>query len=328
MAQEDTLVVAVSAVTGALGAALVAQIAKLNKQRSPSQPLLYARGLTRDSTSPQAQELLQQYSKILTLVEVDYDSPKSIRRALKGCQAFFLKCPIPLTQTKVYYERMIDCAIQVKIPHIVYASHVACEKEHTIPHWTRARHTEGYLAIRQDETHPAFTYQVLRFAHLNEYLLMPPQAPDNGWIAYPWQPSIRIHTASAKDGARVACKLILNPTSLKSGAILNLVTDYKNPHEMAQFITLATGIPVQAYKGPASVVTMGQLMGYHNRTIAAMGEYIEAEWTPEIVKPTRTNLQEFLNDELKEEPLETLEAFVNRAFAKPEEKEAQPNQDI
>ena len=170
------------------------------------------------------------------------------------------------------------------------------------------------MAIRQDETHPAFSYHTLRFSHLNDYLLTPPQAPSDGWIAYPWQPSIRVHTASAKDGARVVCKLVSQPDAYKNGTTLNVVTEYKNPHEMAQFITLATGTPIQAYKGPASLVTLGQLTGYFSRTMAAMGEYMEQHWTKDSIQQTKTDLQDFLKEELEEEPLETLESFVNRNF--------------
>lgn len=309
----EVLLVAVCAVTGVLGCAILEQVERINAQND--HPQIHVRGLTRDPDSPQAQELSTKYAGHLTLVQVDYDSPKSVRKALKGCQAMLLKLPIPMTQTNTYYERLINCAIQVEVSHIIYASHVACEQDQTsVPHWNSARHTEGYLAIRQDEVHPKISYHVLRFAHLNEYLLVPPQAPVDGWIAYPWQPGIRVHTASAKDGARVACKLFFQPAALKNGTIINVVTEYKNPHEMAQYIALATGSTTQAYKGPASLVTLGQLTGYRNRSMAALGEFMERQWTKDSVKATKTTLQAFLKEELEEEPLETLEAFVNRKF--------------
>lgn len=224
-----------------------------------------------------------------------------------------------MTQTKMY-ERIIDCAANVGVKHIIYSSVVECDqdKDHGIPHWDCARHTEGYLAIRQDETKNAFTYHILRYAHVNDNLLPGNHhAPsEDGWIAYPYHPSIRMHTASARDGARVACKLFCQPNSLKNGAVMNMITDFRNPHEMAQFITLATGKPVQAFKGPATLLVAGHLLGYEKKSIVTMGEYIEKKWTKDYVKSLKFKMEDFLREEIEREgePLETLEAFVNRSF--------------
>ena len=256
-------------------------------------------------------------SNLLDLQQVDYSSSISLREALTGANALYLNCTVTMYQDNNLYKRIIDAAIRVGVQHIVYSSIVGCDKEpqHGIPHWDGARHIEAYLAIRHDETRQAFRYHIIRYApHCNEHLLTHYAPSDDGWIAYPWHPSIRVHTASARDGARVVCKLFCQPESLKNGAIMNMITDFRNPHEMAQYITLATEKPVQAYKGPASLVTMGHLMGYESKSIVAMGDYIEHNWTKDFGKPLKYCVKEFLEDEIQKEPLETVEAFVNRVF--------------
>lgn len=334
MAEEaPAIIVAVCTVTGTQGCAIVDRFKSLNKRRQQEGlPIVQVRGLTRDGTSIKAKALLDDDShSFLTLVNVNYASPKSLRKALTGATGLYLNCTILMNHAKLY-EPMIDAAIRVGVKHIVYSGSVEVEQKkpqhdqhHAIAHWDAARHTESYLAIRQDEesrTRP-FKYHTLRYAHINETLQSPDhqhyhQDPvEEGWIAYSWQPSVRIHTASAKDGARVACKLFCDPKSLRNGAAMNIVTDYRNPHEIAQFLTLATGKPIQAYKGPAKLLlTTGSLIGsYENQFMVTMGEYVEQHWTKDSVKSLKNTIEKYLADEIKEEPLETVEAFVNRIYA-------------
>ena len=335
MAEEaPAIIVAVCTVTGTQGRAIVERFQSLNQRRQQEGlPIVQVRGLTRDAMSIKAKAMLKDDTKsFLTLVDVNYASPKSLRKALMGATGLYLNCTILMNQAKLY-ETIIDAAIRVGVKHIVYSGSVEIEQakpqqdqHHAIAHWDAARHTESYLAIRQDEesrTRP-FVYHTLRYAHVNETLQSPDhqhyhQDPvEEGWIAYPWHPSVRIHTASAKDGARVACKLFCHPKSLRNGAAMNIVTDYRNPHEIAQFITLATGKPVQAYKGPAKLLllTAGSLIGsYENQFMVTMGEYVEHHWTQDSVKPLKNTMEKYLADEIKEEPLESVEAFVNRTFA-------------
>jgi nucleoside-diphosphate-sugar epimerase len=323
----DVIVIAICTVTGTHGHALVERLAKVNELRqAQGQPLLQVRGLTRDPSSAKAQALLAAaaYSNV-SLVQVDYGSRKSLRRALKGSQGLYLHCSLAMTgQYHKVYERIIDCAIQVGVRHIVYASHMACDRhnDHPVPpQWEEARHTEAYLAIRQDEesAKQSFTYHILRYPPLlHDHVLQLPH--DDSWIAFAWHPSVRVHTVSAVDGARVAWKLLEHhPTTLlKNGAVINIMTDYKSPHEIAQTITLRrnTTQRLQAYKGPASLVTMGALLGNENKRILAMGEYIEQHWSQDHGKqPTKYCLQDVLKEELEAEPLETLDAFVERVFS-------------
>lgn len=58
--------------------------------------------------------------------------------------------------------------------------------------------------------------------------------PDgDGWMPFPWDPSVRVHTASVRDGARAACKLFLDPSSLPPGGMIDVTTDFRSPDEMA-----------------------------------------------------------------------------------------------
>jgi hypothetical protein len=134
-------------------------------------------------------------------------------------------------------------------------------------------------------------------------------------IYVPWDPSVPVHTASVKDGARVACKLFLDPSLLPHGHKLDVVTDFCSPHNMAAAVSLASGgTTVEAYKGPWILLNVFSRLAYDVESITTMGKFFETHWTKDIV-PEPDKIREVLRDEIAAgEPLETVEAFCQRHF--------------
>ena len=86
--QQEKRIVAVCTVTGNQGREIVKRFGQFNQENSTKKKV-QVRGLTRDTTSVKAQELQELAAKandndLLELVEVDYTSSKSLRKALKG----------------------------------------------------------------------------------------------------------------------------------------------------------------------------------------------------------------------------------------------------
>ncbi|CAB9529932.1 expressed unknown protein (Partial), partial [Seminavis robusta] len=194
---------------------------------------------------------------------------------------------------------------------------------------------------RQDETKLAFDYHVLRLApHFNDTLQLKynasTSASDNNgvtWIAYPWPPSIRTPTVSAKDVARIAVALLLQPDRLPNGAVVPVATDYANPHEMAQYMTLAIANANDTNKD-TSIIQAHQpillkphaMLSYEQQCLVAMGDYlaqqqsqlgiVKDDWGKKQTKH-KYKLQDILlqqQSQDNEEPLETVQAFVQRVF--------------
>lgn len=91
----DNIHVAVCCVTGAEGREIVERFQKVNALRQEmGEPLMHVRGFTRDSNSVYAKDLQEQYPDILTMVDVQYESSRSLRKNLTGmyCTACFRKC--------------------------------------------------------------------------------------------------------------------------------------------------------------------------------------------------------------------------------------------
>ncbi|KAL3928664.1 MAG: hypothetical protein SGARI_004970 [Bacillariaceae sp.] len=155
---------------------------------------------------------------------------------------------------------------------------------------------------------------MVRYAHCNENM-QSFFAPKKGWMAFPWDPSVEIHTASVRDGARVACKMFCEPDLLDYGEAIDIVSDFMSPNKMAEYITNTTGTTTKAYKGPWIFIKFGHWFGYEASSILTMGKRIETHWKKEgYLTPLKHDITEFLADEIKEEPLETVEAFVERSF--------------
>lgn len=68
-------------------------------------------------------------------------------------------------------------------------------------------------------------------------------------------------------------------------------------------------------RGPWIFVTFGQFFGWNANSIITMARFIESD---EHTKDSAslTQMQEFLSEECKEEPLETFETFALRNFAR------------
>ena len=108
-------------------------------------------------------------------------------------------------------------------------------------------------------------------------------------MAFPWDPSVPVHTASVRDGARVVGKLFQDPTLLPSGATLDVVTDFSSPNDMAQAITMAGSntLQIQAYKGPWIFLKVIRWLAYEPNSIVIMGNFIETNWNMDIIPQTR-----------------------------------------
>lgn len=132
-------------------------------------------------------------------------------------------------------------------------------------------------------------------------------------MAFPWDPKVQIHTASARDCARAACKILAKPDCLENGDYIDIISECLTPAGMAEAVGKAMGEPITAYKGPWIFLWFGHYFGFEASSILTMGQFIEKNWNKDFIKRS-DRLSEFLDEEIKEEPLETVEAFAERNF--------------
>jgi NmrA-like family len=326
---KPVLTVAVCTVTGNQGREIAQRFHKMNQAASAGNQKYHVRGLTRDKTSKRAAKLVEKTGpQTLSLVDVDYWSKESLRAALKGADALYINSTMSKDEAK-QYEQIIDVAVdEVGIQHLIYSSTVECQKDHGVPHWETSQHTEMYLQQKYQEckgTAKQFGYHLVRFSNCNENMLTY-FAPKNGYMAFPYDPSVGGHTASVKDGARVACRLFAQPNSLPMDGtgIVNVATEYRTANDWAAAVTKAKAgetdcfgkakKPIRAYKGPWIFVKFGHNFGWEPSSILTMGAYLEKYWSESYIS-TGTSIHEYLKEEIQAgEPLETIEEFATRHF--------------
>jgi hypothetical protein len=256
------VVVVVCNVTGRQGRAIVARFQELRARQKSIRVTI--RGLTRNKNSQKAKRLLEglQNKDLLKLYDVDYDDASSFTQAFESADALLLNVIMSKEESQ-QYRNILTAALAAKtIRHVIYSSNTECQLDHGIPHWETSWKTEQYLE-KLASYHPELTYHVLRYAHCNDNLLSFYRPGLNDTTIYvPWDPSVPVHTASVKDGARVACKLFLDPSLLPHGHKLDVVTDFCSPHNMAAAVSLASGgTTVEAYKGPWLLLNVSRPTG-------------------------------------------------------------------
>ena len=105
-------------------------------------------------------------------------------------------------------------------------------------------------------------------------------------------------------------KLFVDP-SLGPQSI-DAVTEVTTANDIAHALTLATNTTITATKGPWVLLKFGKLFGWQAKSILQMSKYIDGG-----LDGYNVNLHDvryFLMDELKDEPLETIEKFALRHY--------------
>ena len=218
------------------------------------------------------------------------------------------------------YVSILEAAMKAKaqganLRHIIYSSSSECQRrDHMVPHWETSWHTEQHLKqLSEDQD---VNIHFVRYAHCNENLLAFYAPSKSGWMAFPWDVSVSVHTASVQDGARVVCKLFLDPKIMPNGDSIDIVTDFASPEEMAKAVSKVQGRQVQAFKGPWILLNVVSRLVFEPNSIVRMGEYIEQNWSRDFLQDTN-KIHELLKDEVeKGEPLESLSSFCERCFTK------------
>lgn len=311
--------VAICAATGNQGLEIIKRFREINKDRIyGADKEFHIKALTRNASSDAAVNLSQSTPN-LTVVETVYSSRESLENALRDVDALFLN--YALVQNEAEIEKIIiDAAIDSGVKHIVYSTTAACEKDHGVPHWESSRKTNEYLreclAAKRKEgcTDEDFRFHLLQLAHFNENILPGSYfPPKNGAIAYPWRSDAQFATCSLRDAARVACKLFADPALLANGASICAVTEFVTVEEIAAAVSEARGERIRPAKGPWIFTTFGHWFGWEASSILTMAEYIDKyEFMDDV---STVEMGEFLKEETKTEPLETMTKFALRNFA-------------
>lgn len=149
--------------------------------------------------------------------------------------------------------------------------------------------------------------------HFNENLLPGSYYPQkNGKVTISWEPTAGVHTSSLRDVARVACKLFADNTLLENGTSIDCITEYCTAKHFADMIANATKTDVVCMRGPWVFVKFGQHFGLSAKSVITMARFIKRNNMKE--SGSLTQMQEFLKEEMKDEPLETFEKFAIRNF--------------
>jgi hypothetical protein len=104
----------------------------------------------------------------------------------------------------------------------------------------------------------------------------------------------------------------VNNTLLENGTSIDCVTEYCTAKHFADMIANATKRDVVCVKGPWVFVKFGQYFGWSAKSVITMARFIERTNMKE--SGSLTQMQEFLKEEMKDEPLETFEKFAIRNF--------------
>ena len=278
--------------------------------------------MTRNKDSPKALALAEKYKGLLTLYTVDHNDPKSMEEAFEDANALYLNGAMSKDESLVY-EKILEAALQAKrngasLNHIIYSSSVECHRDHGVPHWETSRRTEEYLRnLQTTDECSDLTVHFVRFAHCNENLLNYFAPSKSGWMAFPWDVSVRTPTASVKDGARVTCRLFLDPKLMNNGESVDIVTDFASPSDMAAEVSRVQGRKVQAYKGPWILLHVVNHLFWEPKTIVIMGKFLETNDLSNGFVSEPDKIRVLLKDEINNgEPLESVAAFCERSFSK------------
>ena len=307
------LIVVIANITGTQGQAVVERFKELGQlEDNADNSKLIIRGLTRNKESPKAKDLLKRYENI-ELYNVDYDDASTLEEPFYGANALLVNLIMSKNEPH-QYKQMIDAAIKSStLRHLIYSSSGECQLDHGVPHWETSWGTEQYLNTLQQQ-HKDLTYHILRYFHCNENMITY-YKPTNEFMPFPFDPAVKVYTASVRDGARVACKLFLDPSLLPSGGILDIATEFCSPQEMAEAVSKAMGQPIQAYKGPWILLNIVHHLAFEPKTIKIMGEWLEIHSKKEMIQ-NPNKLHDFLKDEIENgDTLETVQQFCQRHFA-------------
>lgn len=312
--------VAICAATGNQGHEIIKRFREINKEQIyGTNKGFHIKALTRNASSSDVAASLSQSTPNLTVVETVYSSKKSLENALRDVDALFLNYAIVQNEAEIE-KLIIDVAIESGVKHIIYASTCETKDQHGVPHWESSRKTNEYLreclAAKQKEgwTNEDFCFHLLQLPHFNENILPGSYfPPKNGAITYPWRSNAQFATCSLRDAARVACKLFADPTLLANGASIGAITEFVTVEKIASAVSEACGETIRPAKGPWIFTTFGHWFGWEASSILIMAEYIDKyEFTEDM---SSVKMSEFLKEEIKTEPLETMAKFALRNFA-------------
>ena len=309
---EQTIAICVA--TGQQGKEVIQRFKEINEAHTYGQRVFHMKALTRNTSSKSAMSLSQIPN--VTVVEVNYESSESLTDAFQGVDALFLNYVMCENEAEVE-KSIIDAALLCGVSHIVYASHADCEGDHGVPHWESSRKINEYLheCLSRKNTGQDFKYHLLRLTHFNENFS--PKGyfpPKNGVIACPFRPDVRFATHSLRDVARVTCKLFAEPWKLGNGSSIHVSTELVTYDAIAKVVSKAKGEDVSAIKAPWVFTTFGHWFGWEASSILHMANYLdENEFV--LDESSLGETAAFLgSEEIKTEPLETIEMFANRIY--------------
>jgi NAD(P)H dehydrogenase (quinone) len=221
----------VTGATGTVGGAVIELLAGASGSQE-IQPLGAAR-------SEESAERLRKRG--LVPVHFDYDSPDTLRPALKGVDALFLATGYSVDML-VHSKRLLDAAKAEGVRHIV---HLGALAEEDTPHAHFAWHQMVERVI-----------EAMGFSHTH---LRPNFFIDTVWAGFRQRPDRVVHFVgdrkvswiSSDDMAAVAVEALLHPER-HAGATYPLAVEALSFGEIAEVLSEITGTPVVYGPRPAS----------------------------------------------------------------------------
>ena len=211
----------------------------------------------------------------------------------------------------------VDAAIDAHVKHIIYSSTVACDTNTGVGHWESSFQTESYLRKAAEQADYDLRYHSVRLSHFNENILPGSYfPPKKGKLKYLWGVDVSVATSSLRDAARVVVKLFADPSLLPNGGHTDAVTESVTPNQIAQAISVAKNETIKAAHGPLFFLRFGHLFGWIPNSIVTMAKFIDNSESHPGYKANSDDMLNLLRDELEDEPLETIDEFALRHYAK------------
>ena len=323
---DDVYTVAVCTSTGRQGREVVKRLKEITPHTANR---FHVIGLTRkhivhgnssSSSSDGAAEQLPSMDFADEYVQTNYttESLKDIFTT-HDINALFLNYVAVKDQTKIE-AGIIDAAVQTNVKHIIYSSIVGCDTNTGIGHYESSYNTELYLKKVEQQRNDLTVHFVRLGPHYNENILQQGSSSSSynfgvpnfkkKKIQYPWDSHVPFPTSSLRDVGRVVGKLFVDP-SLGPQSI-DAVTEVTTANDIAHALTLATNTTIRATKGPWVLLKFGKLFGWQAKSILQMSKYIDGGLDGYNVN--LNDMKYFLMDELKDEPLESIEKFALRHY--------------